>query len=172
MWLDQVAEGRLICRRFIADGQVAVLIPAVGHGDVERAGEMLLAVHADVVHTQLVAGLRLRRRNRPHLLAEADVAAVQMVCAVVAGELIGHAVERKASGGDAVAIASDGVAMQPWIAQIAAEVIKAERNIVQMSVLIRNEDGGNDSAVIDHADGSTACVGHGVLAWTACPSGS
>lgn len=115
--VGQVAEGRLIRRRFIADGQVAVLIPAVGHGDVERAGEMLLAVHADVVHTQLVAGLRLRRRNRPHLLAEADIAAVQMVCAVVAGELIGHAVERKASGGDAVAITSDSVAMQPWSAR-------------------------------------------------------
>ena len=78
-------------------------------------------------------------------------------------QLIGHAVERKASGGDADAIASDSVAHAAVVCQIAAEVIKAARNIVQMSVLIRNEDGGDDSTVINYADGSTARVVHGVL---------
>ena len=161
--VGQVAVGRLVRGRLIADAEVVVLAPAVGDGHIERARVVLLAVRADAMQLQAVGMLTLDRRHRPHLLAEADPAAVQVVLSVVQRELIFHTIKRKAARGDAVAVAADGIAHAAVVREVAAEIVKAQRHVAEISVLVRDDNVGHDAAVVDQADGGAAPVGHGIL---------
>ena len=160
--VGHVAQRRAVRRRLIADDQVAGVVPGEGDRHIERAGEAHLAVRADVVQAQAVLTLALDGLGLPHALVEADRAAVQVVFAVVAAELIAHAVDLKLTLGDAVAVAADGVAHAAVADEIAVDRVKAEGDVGELAVPVRHEDGLDDSAVIKDAHGRAGAVGHRV----------
>ena len=158
--IGHVAMRGLVGRRLIADGKVAVVIPAVCHGDVQRAGEMIFAVRTDVMQAEKVAVCGFNRVGRPKLFAQNTV---EMVFAVVAIQLICRAVDGEASLRDAIAIAADRVAHAAVIGEIAFQIVKAQRNVIQHAVAIRHDDVGENRAIVDDAHRRAARIGQGEL---------
>ena len=158
--IGHVAVRGLVGRRLIVDGEVAVVIPAVCHGDVQRAGKMIFAVRADVMQAEEVAVCGFNRVGRPKLFAQN---AVEMVFTVVAIQLIRRAVDGEASLRDAIAIAANRVAHAAVIGEIAFQIVKAQRNVIQHTVAIRHDDVGENRAVVDDAHRRAARVGQGEL---------
>ena len=100
----------------------------------------------------------------PDNLVEADVAAVQGVRPVVGGELVGLAVEREFTLGNAVAVAPNqrpkvGVGLAESRALVAAHLVEAQNYITQLTRPVRHEQAGERAAEI--ADGSLQAVGVG-----------
>ena len=162
--IGHVAEGRLVSRRLVTNGEIAGVIPAVSHGHIQRTGKLVLAVGADVVQTEQVADGGFNRIGIPKLLAEH---AVQVVSVVVGVKLIGYAVNRKARLCDSVAITANRVAHAAVFGQIACQIVKTEHHVVQNAVSIRHADIGQDAAKIDYAYGCAARVSQRVLCYFA-----
>ena len=158
--IGHVAVRGLVGRCLIADGEVAVVIPAVCHGDVQRAGEMIFAVRADVMQAEEVAVCGFNRVGRPKLFAQN---AVEMVFAVVSIQLIRRAVDGEASLRDAIAVAANRVAHAAVIGEIAFQIVKAQRDVIQHAVAIRHDDAGENRAVVDDAHRRAARIGQGEL---------
>ena len=158
--IGHVAVRGLVGCRLIADGEVAVVIPTVCHGDIQRARETIFAVRADVMQAEKVAVCGFNRVGRPKLFAQN---AMEMVFTVVSIQLIRHAVDGEASLRDAIAIAADRVAHAAVIGEIAFQIVKAQRDVIQHAVAIRHDDVGEDRAVVDDAHRRAARVGQGEL---------
>ena len=86
-----------------------------------------------------------------------------MVFAVVAIQLIRRTVDGEASLRDAIAIAANRVAHAAVIGEIAFQIVKAQRNVIQHTVAIRHDDVGENRAVVDDAHRRAARVGQGEL---------
>ena len=104
--VGHVAQRGLGRRRLVADDEVAHIVPAVGHGDVQLAGEaggviaaLIHAVEAHAVSEGGFGGLGV-----PQLVGHVQAAGMQRVDAVIVQlQLIGHAVDGEAPLADAVA---------------------------------------------------------------------
>jgi hypothetical protein len=94
--LGRVEDRRRVGRRRVVDPQ-RLAGQGVGDGDVEGAGVAFLAVRAAVGEADGGAVAARRLRGRPDALVEPRVPAVEVVRPVVAGELVGAAVEGEAA---------------------------------------------------------------------------
>ena len=75
---------------------------------------------------------------------------MQVVRAVVGGELVGAAIEREAALGDAVAHAPDNRAEVGLLGQVAVDAVEPEHDIAQLPVAVGGVELGEDRAVGHH----------------------
>src|SRR5262249_31956124 len=105
--MNEVAERRLVGRRGDLDGEAVFVIEAEADARIEIAGESLLAIGGRIVEAD-GAAIRCRPAG-PEALVESPEAAMLVIAAVIAAQLMGDAVEGEEATGDAVAVApADG----------------------------------------------------------------
>src|SRR5690606_4729737 len=104
--VGQVEDGRLVGGGGVVNAQFVIVGERVGHGDREIAGISFFPVGAEVGQRQPDAIGRSEGFCAPDDLVKAYQPAVQVVGAIVLGQLVGFAVEGEAALGDAVGIAA------------------------------------------------------------------
>ena len=144
----QVDDGLLVRRGHVADGKLVVVGEGIDDGHLHLAREAFFEVGRHIVEHQCVLA---HLHGVPHARVPSFHTAVERVGAVVDGQLVFLAVERKLSLGDAVAVASDE----------RREVCLAAVDGL-MDVGIALDDVGTVAVFVGHHDGqdSSAIVGH------------
>ena len=122
------------------------LVKRVGHRGGERAGIALVAVGADVGEDNAGGVGGFDRLGLPNQLVESLDAAVQMVRAVVRGQLVFDAVEGELSLGDAIGEAADGRTEAGMALEVVGQRIERERDVGQLAVAVGRFDGGDRGA--------------------------
>ena len=148
--------GQVDRRLFIGYGMVEntelAILEDISHADVERPGIVLFAVGRDDGQAELVP----HHLVFPDLFVEPDFAAVQVVAAVVAVELILRAVDREFALADAVAEPPDERAEIAAVLFVPRHVVIAEDDVRRRAVLGGHDDALNDAAQIENGRSSLA----------------
>ena len=160
--VGQVHRRGLIGHRVESNTQFVIVAQLVDGGDFRGAGITLVASDAQVSQDQAHRFRRVEGFGFPQLAVEAIGAAVQVIDAVVHVQLVGHAVQREAAIGDAVAIAANQRAEVMRLAEVGFSIVEAVADISQHAVAVRHVQFGDHAAKVadpgDHAVG----VGQGV----------
>src|SRR5204863_4698500 len=99
-----------------------------------------------------------QRSGGPHNFIEPFDAAVQVIFAVVDGQCVLMTVKGEAAFGDAISVTADNCA-EVWAAfQICIKVVKAEHDITELAVAVRNFERGDDAAVVGDLNFSSAAI--------------
>ena len=113
-------------RRRVGGGLVGqrqrVLVDADHRRDVEVAGKAVDARGRMVPELHVGVLAAARTQHFPHVFAEADVAAVQRVAAIVGGELVSFTVEVERGAGDAIAVTADELSEIGGVFEIGRQV--------------------------------------------------
>src|SRR5262245_18132336 len=83
----------------------------------------------------------------PVRLVESFDAAVQMVLAVVGGQLVLDPVERKSTFGDAVGVSARERAEERMALQVLIQAVEAEHDVVHLALAVRSFERNNYAAV-------------------------
>ena len=148
--LRQVDRGRLVGGGLVLDGQLVGVGEHVAHPRLHRPRVALLAVRAGAGEGD--AGRTLQHLRAPDVLVEPAHAAVEMVRAVVRGELVGLSVEGEARLADAVAVAADDGAEVRVFLEIAVEGVEAQGHVGHGAGAIGHANRGDDRAIADRLD--------------------
>src|SRR5262249_37448767 len=92
----------------------------------------------------------VRARDVPEDLVETHATAVQRVRAVIRGENVGHAVERKSSTSDAIAVAADQGAKIRTVLEVARERVVAQYDVLITAGAVGGGEKGHDAPVGRH----------------------
>ena len=133
-------DRRLFIRHRMIENTELSVFKNICHAYVEFPGVVFFTVGRSQVETKLVP----HDLVIPDLFVEADLAAVQVIAAVVAVKLILHAVDRQLALSDAVAESSDERTQIPAVIFISGDVVIPEDHIRRRAVL-----GGYDDALDD-----------------------
>ena len=133
--MDEIANRRPIRFGFDLHDEAVFFVEAVDHRGIEIAGKALLAIGRTIGEGD---GAPVRRGTAgPQMLVETPDAAMQMIAALVAAQLMGFSVEGEPAAADAIAVAP---ADRPEIAvrdKIGGEVLLAQRDIRELALAIR-----------------------------------
>ena len=129
--------------------QGIVLRDAVNCRDQQIARITFLAVTAHISQDERRPVRGWQRSGGPHHLVKTLQAAVQCVRDVIRRQSVFHAVERKFSLGDAVAVTSDQRA-EIWRAfQIAFQIVVAQHHVAELAMFVRHLE-RRDNAAVSH----------------------
>ena len=157
--VGEVDRRGAVGRGGVIDPQLVAVGERHHHGDGKIPGITFLAIRTEVAegHSGFLAGQDL---GRPHDLVETRDAAVQMVRAVVDGQLVLLSVEPETAFGRAVGHASGRAAQ---IAGIAAEVlfqiIEPQHDVAKLAPAVRHVQLGDDGAVVSDLGDEAMPVG-------------
>jgi len=120
----------------------------IGRGNLDLAGEALVAIRADQPERDAFAG---RGHNRPELLAKADRTAMQGRAILVLRQGEGLTVDGHRTAGNAVGIAAEQRAERSAVGGIVGGVIEAEQDMIVPAARRRRFHRYEDAAVIGDA---------------------
>ena len=143
--IGEIYNGVLIGCGKIVKTQRSVLAQRVGDADLQISGVALLAVGTQSAEGDgAVAGYF----SPPHTVAEADLAAVQVVRTVVYEQFVVFAVQREFSGFYAVAESAYHGAHVADRSRVGRDIVKAKQHVGVVSVFVRTNEVHKSSAEI------------------------
>ncbi len=99
----------------------------------------------------------------PEAFVKADIAAVQVIGAVVGGEVVALAVEAELACRDAVAVSADERAEVGRRADVRLGILVVKIDVGEFAIAIGHVDRGDDAAQVEDVDAHTVGIGQRVL---------
>ena len=142
-----------IGRCLINDGELIVLRPAIGYGQLQLARKAFLSVSRDIGQDQTVTV----DLSAEHPLSEARGAAMQRIRTVIDGKMVFLSVQCKETLGDSVCKPSADGSDRRIVLFVFLQILNTENNIPEIAVFIRYLDTPDPGAVFqDLHTGSSA----------------
>ena len=141
--------GRLVGDGRVVDAQIVVVVEHISDGDREIARIAHVAVRREQSQFDADGVGRFDLRGGPHPLVKTLRAAMQAVGTVIDRQMVRLAVERELALGDAIAVAADQGSEIGVGVEVAVEIVEAERNVVDLAVLVGNLDRLDRAAIGD-----------------------
>ena len=143
----EVHDGRFVGRGLVIDAEFVLGGHRIGHPDLQVARESLLAVAVEVAQHELL--LRCLAYV-PHHAVESRHAAVERLPVVVGRERVLRAVEREASGGDAVGVGTHDGSEEPFarVVHVAVERLVSQYDVFAAALAVGGPQRDDAGAVV------------------------
>ena len=152
--VGQIQNGVLITFGLVTQLQ-SVALPGHGDGYLQIAGIAFLPMGGQAGEHHGVTFLAAA----PYDPVKADLAAVDMVGAVVGAERIGLSVQIKRSAGNTIGKASNGGAKATVMGGVFIQGIVTEHHVHRLAIPVRHEDGPDGHAVVQYLSLQTGAIG-------------